>query len=682
VQPRSPDASVSSVEPLDPAAAATAALRLGLALALQDIGGGCAELREAARRFQTLGDANGRLLAACALVVFIGIADDDYTGFEDAAAVVRAGAAGLAPWADPGDALLVQAGSLIAGWFHALDAPQLASHAAAIAAALENPAIGAPLRCCAGLTAVGYHHIGMDLAGVLWLELAMRPLLADASVGARLADEAFHMFVQSLFQCDATARAVALRERRRVAGPAPLPVIELKLALLDAQMALGSGDAAAGRAALLRAEPLLDPRAPRPAGWWHLLHSRLDLLGGRHQAALTHARLALRLASESQLPERWMGVTVMQEGHVQMARGEYLLAVPFFDRAGGAASGAQAQFCWCLAHLARALHHACAADDGHLQTALAELASGLAGARELAWLNFFRATPAVAAAVCALALEHGIEAAFVREVIAQRGLVAVRPDLAEWPWPIRVRTLGGLRVEVGGQNLAFKGRVAKKPLELLVFLIASSGNDVALGTAAFALWRELDGDKARAALTAALHRLRRLLGNDDAVMLEHGRLSLNPGLVWVDCLAFEQLVDSVGAPAAAALGAPARAAAERAQALYGGLFMQGSDDEAWQMVCRARLASKFKRMVTLLAHAAQARGDPANARALLLRGLEFDPLAEDLARELMRELIAAGDLAQARLVFERCRDAIALTLDTGPSAATLALAAHLRQPGA
>ena len=662
------------------ASAALALLRRGLALALADLGAGRNELRAAGAGFAEAGDANGCLLASCALVVFIGIADDDYAGFEAAAALVNAATKGVAPWAEAADALLAEAGALIAGCFSALDAPQLAAHAAAIARALDDPAIPAPLRCCAGLTAAGYHHIGMDLAGVLWLELAMRPLLTDPAVGARLADEAFHIFVQALYQCEAPARAVALRQRRLAAGPAPVPVIELKLLLLDAQMALGAGQAVTGRAALQQAEPLLDPRAPRPAGWWHLLHSRLDLLDGRHQQALIHARLALRLAGQSQLPERWMGVTVMQEGQVLMAQGAYLQALPFFERAGRAASGSQARFCHCLMHLARALHHAGERGGAGQQTALAELAAGLLIARELAWLNFFRATPTVAAAVCALALEHGIEAAFVRDVIAQRGLVAVRPDLAEWPWPIRVRTLGSLRIEIKGQTLAFKGKVAKKPLELLVFLIASSGNDVAVSTAAFALWRELEGDKARAALTAALHRLRRVLGSDDAVLLEHGRLSLNPRLVWVDCLAFEQLVDSVGAPTAADLGASARAAAERAQALYGGVFMQGSNDEAWQMVCRARLASKFKRMVTLLAHAAQARGDAANARALLQRGLEFDPLAEDLARELMRELITAGDRAQARLVFERCRDAIALSLGAGPSAATLALVAGLQAP--
>ncbi len=662
----------------DSGALAAACLRRGLALALQDIGTGRGELREASARFQALGDANGRLLASSALVVFIGIADDDYTGFEDAAAVVSAGAAELASWADPSDALLVESGALIAGWFHAVDAPQLAQHAKAVAAALDDTRIAAPLRCCAGLTALGYHDIGMDLAGVLWLELAMRPLLADPTLGARLADEAFHMFMKSLYQCEAADRAIALRQRRLLAGPAPLPVIELKLLLLDAQMALGSGDAAAGRAALLRAEPLLDPRAPRPAAWWHLLHSRLDLLEGRHRQALVHARLALRLAGDSRLPERWMGVTVMQEGQVHMAQGAYLQALPFFERAGRAASGSQARFCWCLAHLARALHHVTASDPDSRTTARAELAAGLALARELGWLNFFRATPAVAAAVCALALEHTIEAAFAREAIAQRGLVAVRPDLAEWPWPIRVRTLGRFQIELDGTPLMFSGRSAGKPLELLQFTLASGGSDVSAATVMFALWRDLEGDKARSAFNVALHRLRKLLGHDDALVLELGHLSVNPQRVWVDGLAFEKLVDTAGVGPDGTLSETAARALQRAVAVYSGHFLGDTEDEPWQLAHRSRLASKFKRCVGLLARHAAAQGDTRSVRPLLERALELDPLAEDLARELMRLLCDSGEQAAALDVFVRCRAAIASGLGAKPSAATLALVDRIR----
>lgn len=644
----------------DPGAAGRKLLREAVALALHDVGAGRAELHAAAAQLQAAGDAAGHALACCALVLFIGIADDDYTGFE-AAAAVAAGAL-PDPAADPADTLLLQAGALTAGAFCELDSPALAPRAAAVALALSDSDIDAALRCCAGLAALAYHHISMDLAGVLWLELAMRPLLADVGVGTRLADEAFHMFVQSLYQCEAAAQAQALRQRRQQVLPAPLPVIQLKLLLLDAQIALGQGRADAGRQALLQAEALLDPRAPRPAAWWHLLRSRLDLLEGHLRPALVHARLALRLAGQSRLPERWMGVTVMQEGQVQVAAGQYLAALPFFERAGRAASGSQARFCWCLAHLARALERFAANDDS---AGRAELAAGLAIARELAWLNFFRALPTVAAQVCTLALEHGIETSFASDVIAERGLVSTRPALAAWPWPVRVHTFGGLRIELQGQPLAFKGKVAKKPLELLLFVIAASGSEVALASAAYALWRDLEGDKARAALNVALHRLRKLLGHDEALLVENGRLSLNPRCVWVDCLAFEQLADA---------GDP------KALALYRGAFLGDSEDEAWQAAFRARLAGKFKRLLTHLARLAAARGDGAAARALLERGLDVDPLAEDMARELIRSFVASGENAAALAVFERLRRAIALALCAAPAAATVALIEPLRRP--
>ena len=648
-------------------------LRRGLALGLIDLAGGRPELRAAAAQAHAAHDGATHMLACCAQVLFIGLADDNYAGFE--AATTVAVHADPAAQPDPASALLVDAGALVAGSFIALDAPELAPRAARIEAQLADPTLPPAVRCCAGLAVLGYQHTAMHLEAVLWLELAMRPLVDAAAVGTRLADEAAHLFGQALYQCEATARALALRQRHFAPGRALAPEVALKLELLDAQIALGTGDVDSGRAAMARAEPLLSPRAPRPAGWWHLLRSRLDLLDGRQRQALTHARVSLRLGTQSQMPERWMGVTVMQEGQVLMARGEYLAAVPFFERAGRAASGSQARFCVCLARLARALHHF---DREEPEPALDHLAAGLAIARELPWMGFFRASPPAAARICAAAIEHGVEAEFAREVIAERGLLALRPDLQDWPWPIRVRVLGGLRIELQGRPLVFKGKVAKKPLELLLFVVASGGTDVPVAGAAFALWRELEGDKAHAALNVALHRLRKLLVRDDALLLEHGRLTLNPQLLWVDALAFEQAADALGLATSPPLPRAVRAAAERALALHGGAFLHDSDDEPWQATCRSRLASKFKRVLRMLAADAVAQGRAAAARALLERALEFDPLAEDVARELMRLLLDAGERAAALAVFERCREVIARQLGTEPTAATLELVRSLR----
>ncbi|MGZ8260804.1 MAG: AfsR/SARP family transcriptional regulator [Caldimonas sp.] len=650
-------------------------LRHGTALADADVGAGHGELRDALAGFERDGDAEGRLLAAGVLVQCIGIVDADYAGFEDAVAAIDACAESVDAIADPGDRLSARAGALVAGWFESLDDPRLPERAAEIVRGLGDADVAAPVRARAGLSALGYFEARARLEDVLWVELAMRPVLDDESVSPRLADEWHHMLVQAFYQCGAPERAAALRGERQATGRALLPAIELKLLLLDAQIEIGDGRVDAGRAALARAAPLLVPSAPRPASWWHLLRSRLHLVEGQHRDALVHARLALRLAQESRLPERWMGVTVMQEGQVQMASGSPGAAVPFFERAARAASGVQADFCRCLAQFARALDGFGA---GNFDIGRASLRQGFALARRLGWTGFLRACPRVAASLCEHALEHGIEDAFVREVVSARGLEAGRRDLAAWPWPIRIATLGRFAIELDGSPLAFRGKVAKKPLELLQFVIASSGSDVSIHTATFAIWPDLDGDNAKAALNTALHRLRKLLGSDDAVLLELGRLSLNGRLVWVDCLAFEQLADGVHDSPSAPLAPAGAAAARRALALYGGAFLHDSEDHAWQMVCRTRIASKYKRLVAMLVRQAVAAADLGAARSLLERALEFDPLAEDLARELMRVLIESGEQAAALSVFERCRDAIAESLGATPSPATLALLARLR----
>ena len=57
-----------------------------------------------------------------------------------------------------------------------------------------------------------------------------------------------------------------------------------------------------------------------------------------------------------------------------------------------------------------------------------------------------------------------------------------------------------------------------------------------------ALWPDSDGDAARNALDNALHRLRKMLGGDDRVLLRQGALQLNPQRCWTDVGALEALL--------------------------------------------------------------------------------------------------------------------------------------------
>lgn len=143
------------------------------------------------------------------------------------------------------------------------------------------------------------------------------------------------------------------------------------------------------------------------------------------------------------------------------------------------------------------------------------------------------------------ALAQGIEPAFVQRWIRGRGLPAPADGVApDWPHPLRLRVLGGFEVWIDGQRLTFEGKVQKRPLELLQALAVHGPAPVPVARLIDDLWPELDGDAARKAFEAALHRLRKLLGDHGrALRLEAGAVQVDTGLVGCDLWALRRLID-------------------------------------------------------------------------------------------------------------------------------------------
>ncbi|TXC67271.1 hypothetical protein FSC37_20955 [Piscinibacter aquaticus] len=117
-------------------------------------------------------------------------------------------------------------------------------------------------------------------------------------------------------------------------------------------------------------------------------------------------------------------------------------------------------------------------------------------------------------------------------MIRQRRLRAPNPEVADWPWPLRIRALGSFDVLADDRALDFGARPQKKPLDLLRLLVARGPVPLDTATVLDALWPEAEGDRAKASLDMAVLRLRKLLGHDDALRLDQGRLGLNrsPGV--------------------------------------------------------------------------------------------------------------------------------------------------------
>lgn len=268
----------------------------------------------------------------------------------------------------------------------------------------------------------------------------------------------------------------------------------------------------------------------------------------------------------------------------------------------------------------------------------------------------------------AFALEHDIEADYVRYLIARRQLTPETP-LEIWPWPVRFHTLGRFEVRVNDDVLRFEGKAQHKPMALAKALIALGGRDVPAYKLVDILWPETADGDGHKAFDITVHRLRKLLGSDDAVQVADRHVTLDPRSVWVDAWALELAL----APLMGASNGPQpdiarlEAAAPQVLRLYRGHFLAGDPEEAWQIPFRNRLTGRFQRFALRLGEHWEIRQQWTRAFELYQRVVELDPLAESFYRRQMICLQALGQRAEALEVFRRCRQVLSVTLGVAPT---------------
>jgi serine/threonine-protein kinase len=186
------------------------------------------------------------------------------------------------------------------------------------------------------------------------------------------------------------------------------------------------------------------------------------------------------------------------------------------------------------------------------------------------------------------------------------------------------------------------------------------------------LWPELDDDRARNALSKAIHNCRRALGDEVLIGRFAEEIGVDAGKWSVDVWDFE---DAIG-----------RGAYGDALAIYrSGEFMEGfhvpdaSGLEHWIDAERARLRRRAIEAASSLVANAERDGDATSATAHMRLLSDLSPFDEQVLRRRLTFLDRNADRAGAISAFTEFAERMRRELDALPSPETLALVESIRQ---
>ncbi|NOT12603.1 MAG: hypothetical protein HOP23_12335 [Methylococcaceae bacterium] len=438
--------------------------------------------------------------------------------------------------------------------------------------------------------------------------------------------------------------------------------------LVHAHLSAGNGEQA--EAALLHMEKLRLHWRRIDNSFVHYLRSGLCLLRGEAAGALdaVKASMAITEATGTPLQHNFGRIGLIHAliglGDFDAAKRELAILHEFADEMPSYIFGFNALLAEC--HLALKS----TASGAEL---LAAIGKAFAHGRQHGYMNahpFW--LPEFMSELCGIALQHDIETDYVIRLVHKRGMVPPAELIEAWPWPVKMYTLGRFSLVLEDLPFRHTGKMQKKTLDLLKAIIALGGRNVTSARLADLFWPEAEATSARSAFDMALHRLRKLLGRDDAILLSEGKVTLNPACCWVDVWHMERLMNEIEDLLKHSSVNEDRLAhlTGKVLHLYQGAFLGSDCDQPWIFAMSEKIRQKFLRQIKSVGMHWQGTGQYTIASALFERYLEQDPLAEEFYRLLMLCHDAAGNRSEAVNTYHRCRKILARMQGSKPSEAT------------
>jgi DNA-binding SARP family transcriptional activator len=518
---------------------------------------------------------------------------------------------------------------------------------------------------------------GVNSSQVDALFASLEPLLGDKGVSpiARI-EIRLNAAINLLHMAEYPRCLAVAAEALKVSKAFGLHVLDMFLLGQATLAAMHQGEFRAAKNTFRRMAALLPKAMPHDAAFYHYIASCDALERGHPARAEQHWRTNTDLVMKSGFVwviyiNRIMGALVMRSlGNREEARA--LLAE--------ARRMEKVHSCERFFYFSTLLESVFLTEDGDVRGGIAKMREALQIGRKLGLLGSHFWYPEFLSQIAVRALREGIEIPYVQEMIRKNRL---RPpqgdlDLEEWPWPVRIYTLGRSNLVVDGAPPRSGRKVQQKPLALARAIIALGGRGVAEERLCEALWPEADGDLSHHSFSMALNRLRKLLGKDEALELKEGKLTLSDRHCWTDIWAFERLLGDAERNVKKGERKKAAIQLETALSLYTGPFLPG-EEAPWAVPMREKMRSRFLRAAEALGRIHEEAGRFEEAMACYREGLETDELAETFHRRLMACLLSLGRMADAALAYEQCRRILKAGLGVEPSRETEAIAKEFRR---
>ncbi len=433
--------------------------------------------------------------------------------------------------------------------------------------------------------------------------------------------------------------------------------------------ALFSGDFVRFKALVAGCEAHLLPGRPTDLGWWHMRVAGVRYFEGDFDSAVEHNQRAVQYGRSSgmSLVEifAWFSLAQVHADRGDYASGSAALegAASAYDHARNPVASEAIGMCRAYLHLRAGAHAQC---DRELLAAL-----GIARAHNIPH-NIFLLHPLLTA-LLERALEQNLEPEYARRVIHTRRLRPPSLESEHWPWPLQVRTLGRFSLAIADSELELGNAAQRKTIELLKALIAMGSADVDIARLQSVLWPGTEPAAARRSFDTALHRLRKLAPEVEWLILEEGRLSIDPGTAWIDLAALPVVAGRVGYAIADGNRDAVNKSVAQLLRLYQGDFLANDVETPWSLPARDRARASFFEALEQAGRYFESAHAWSDAETVYKRALTADNLAEPFYRGLIRCHLARRESAEALLVYRRCRELLSVVLNLQPSAETQGL---------